>query len=70
MYDIEVIKKHLSALLSALKNLERYKNISENDFKNNLDLLWILERGIYLSLQNIFDIFAHIISAELNRKWE
>jgi uncharacterized protein YutE (UPF0331/DUF86 family) len=70
MYDIEVIKKHLFALLSDLKNLEKHKNISENDFKNNLDLLWILERGIYLSLQNIFDIFAHIISADLNKKWE
>jgi uncharacterized protein YutE (UPF0331/DUF86 family) len=70
MYDIEVIKKHLFALLSDLKNLEKHKNISEDDLKDNLDLLWILERGIYLSLQNIFDIFAHIISAELNRKWE
>jgi uncharacterized protein YutE (UPF0331/DUF86 family) len=70
MYDIEVIKKHLFALLSDLKNLEKHRNISENDLNDNLDLLWILERGIYVSLQNIFDIFAHIISAELNKQWE
>lgn len=70
MYDKQVIGKHLSALLKDLKNLERHKNISEIDFNNNLDLLWILERGIYLSIQNIFDVFAHIISADMNKSWE
>ena len=70
MYDKEVIKKHLSALLRILKNLEKYKNICEEDFKDNLDLLWILERGIYLSLQNIFNVFAHLLSADLDKNWE
>jgi uncharacterized protein YutE (UPF0331/DUF86 family) len=70
MYNKEVIKKHLSGLLTDLKNLEKYKNISEEDFKDNLDLLWILERGIFLSLQNIFDVLAHIVSADLNKTWE
>ncbi len=70
MYDSQVIEKHLSALLRNIQHLEKYKNITENDFNNNLDLLWILERGLYLSIQNIFDVFAHIISADLNRKWE
>ena len=70
MYDKEVIKKHLSALLRILKNLEKHKNISEEDFKDNLYLLWILERGIYLSLQNIFDVFAHLLSADLDKNWE
>jgi len=70
MYDKQVIGKHLSALLKDLKNLERHKNISEIDFNDNLDLLWILERGIYLSIQNIFDVFAHIISADMNKSWE
>ena len=70
MYDKEVIKKHLLALLKDIKNLEKYKDISEEDFKDNLDLLWILERGIYLSLQNIFDVFAHLLSADLDKNWE
>lgn len=70
MYDKEVIKKHLFALITDLKNLKKFKNISEKDFKDNLDLLWILERGIYLSLQNIFDVLAHIISSKLNKSWE
>lgn len=70
MYDKAVIQKHLQALFRDLKNLERYKNISEEDFYNNLDLLWILERGIYLCIQNIFDIFAHIVSSDIKRNWD
>lgn len=70
MYDKEVILKHLNALLIDLSNLEKHKNITENDLRQNLDLVWILERGIYLSLQNIFDIFAHYLSAHLYAQWE
>jgi uncharacterized protein YutE (UPF0331/DUF86 family) len=70
MYDKEVVLKHLSALLTDLKNLEKHKSVTENDLKDNLDLLWILERGIYLSIQNIFDVLAHIISAKFERSWE
>ena len=70
MYDKLVIEKHLTALLLDLKNLEKYKNVTEEEIKGNTDLLWILERGIYLSLQNIFDCLSHIISASLNKKWE
>jgi len=70
MYDKEVIDKHLRSLLSDLKNLEKYQHLKKQDFAGNTDLLWILERGIYLCLQNIFDILAHIISAGLNKQWE
>ncbi len=70
MYDKEVIAKHLAGLLKDLENLSKHKGVSEEDIKQNLDLLWILERGIYLSLQNIFDVFAHLISAKFNRSWE
>ncbi len=70
MPDLEKIKFHLISLSEALNNLEKHKGISEKDIKSNLDLLWILERGIYLSIQNLFDIFAHIVSADFRIKWE
>ncbi|MCH7964150.1 MAG: hypothetical protein IH852_09455 [Bacteroidetes bacterium] len=70
MPDIERIKKHLSALLSNLKNLEKHNNITIEDIAKDTDLLWILERGIYLSIQNLFDMMAHIASADFNLKWE
>lgn len=70
MYDKTVVEKHLSALLKDIKHLEKYKDVSEKDFEENLDLLWILERGIYLCIQNIFDVFSHFVSAELDKNWE
>jgi len=70
MYDKLIIERHLQALLRDLDNLEKYRNISKEDFKQNLDLIWILERGIYLCIQNIFDVFSHIVSSELNKQWD
>jgi uncharacterized protein YutE (UPF0331/DUF86 family) len=32
--------------------------------------LWIIERGIFLSIQNILDLFAHIIAADLSLRWD
>lgn len=38
MPDLERIKKHLSALLSDLKNLEKHKNITREDLAKDTDL--------------------------------
>ena len=70
MPDLERIKIHLSAVLSDLKNLEKHKNITREDLAKDTDLLWILESGIYLSIQNLYDMMAHIASADFNLKWE
>jgi len=70
MYDLEKIRKHLIELLRDLGNLEKHKEVNPEKLKSDLDLLWILERGIYLSIQNLFDILAHIASAEFSEKWE
>lgn len=70
MPDLKKIRMHLLALSAALENLEKHKNIEVADFKNDLDLLWILERGLYLVIQHLMDMFAHIVAADLNRQWE
>lgn len=70
MYDKSVIEKHLISLNRDLQNLEKYRKVSETDFHNNLDLLWIIERGIFLCIQNIFDIFSHIAASDLNGNWD
>ena len=70
MPDIERIKKHLSALLSDLKNLEKHKNITREDLAKDTDLSGYQRGGIYLSIQNLFDMMAHIASADFNLKWE
>lgn len=70
MPDIERIKIHLSAMFQSIGNLEKHKGISPSDLKSDLDLLWTLERGIYLVIQNLFDILAHIVSADFDSQWE
>ncbi|MEO8398322.1 MAG: DUF86 domain-containing protein [Ignavibacteriaceae bacterium] len=70
MPDLEIIKKHLSSYVEDLENLKKHKNVTIKEIKENKDLLWILERGIYLLIQNLFDMLAHIISADLQQKWD
>ncbi len=70
MPDIEIIKKHIAALIQSLNNLQKHKGISVSNLQDNLDFVWILERGIYLSIQNLFDIFAHIVAADFDLPWD
>lgn len=70
MPDIEIIKKHIAVLIQSLNNLQKHKGISISDLQNNLDLVWILERGFYLVIQNLFDIFAHIVAADFDLRWD
>ncbi|MCK9209608.1 MAG: DUF86 domain-containing protein [Ignavibacteriaceae bacterium] len=70
MPDLEIIENRLSSFIEDLQNLKKHQNITIEDIKADKDLLWILERGIYLLIQNLFDIFAHIVSADFNEKWD
>ena len=70
MPDLEIIQKHLETYISDLENLKKHKNVSADNIISNKDLLWTLERGIYLLIQNLLDTFAHIVSADLNETWD
>lgn len=70
MPDLEIIEKHIQSYISDLENLKKHKNVTLEEIKSNKDLLWILERGIYLLIQNLFDMLAHIISADFNERWD
>jgi len=70
MPDLEIIEKHLETYISDLENLKKHKNVSVDNIKNNKDLLWTLERGLYLLIQNLLDTFAHIVSADFNETWD
>ncbi len=70
MPDLEIIEKHISSFIEDLSNLKKYKNVTIDKIKSDKDLLWILERGIYLLIQNLFDMLAHIVSADFDEKWE
>jgi hypothetical protein len=54
MPDLEIIEKHIQSYISDLENLKKHKGIALQELETNKDLLWILERGIYLLTQNLF----------------
>ena len=70
MPDLEIIEKHISTFIADLENLKKHKNVTLDEIKANRDLLWILERGIYLLIQNLFDMLAHIVSADYKERWD
>lgn len=70
MPDLILIEKHINYFFQDFENLKKYKNITEEDLKKNLDLLWIIERGLFLCIQNILDMFVHIVSSDFNYVWE
>jgi len=70
MPDLEIIEKHLQSYIGDLKNLEKYSKVTIDEIKGNKDLLWILERGLYLLLQNLLDMLAHIVSSDFNERWD
>ncbi|NCS82787.1 MAG: hypothetical protein COW85_05495 [Ignavibacteria bacterium CG22_combo_CG10-13_8_21_14_all_37_15] len=70
MPDLEIIEKRIASFIEDLQNLKKYQNVTAEDIKKDKDILWILERGIYLLIQNLLDMLAHIVSADFNEKWD
>jgi len=70
MPDLEIIEKRIASFIEDLQNLKKYQNVTTEDIKKDKDLLWILERGLYLLIQNLLDMLAHIVSADFNEKWD
>jgi len=70
MPDLEIIRRHLASFTADLENLKKHKDVSVEKIKADTDLLWILERGMYLLLQNLFDMLAHIVAADFHGNWE
>lgn len=70
MPDIKLIRKHLYQLNVALDNLQKHQYCKIEGLRNNLDMVWILERGISIAIQQLLYIFAHIVSSEFNRQYE
>ncbi|MFZ5947135.1 MAG: type VII toxin-antitoxin system HepT family RNase toxin [Stygiobacter sp.] len=70
MPDLILIEKHINYFFQDFENLKKYNNITEEDLKKNIDLLWIIERGLFLCIQNILDMYVHIVSSDFNDVWE
>jgi len=56
--------------ISDLENIKKHSNVTLEEINSNKDLLWILERGIYLLIQNLFGMLAHIVAADFKESWD
>jgi len=50
--------------------LGKYRNISFNEFQKDLSLVWIVEKGLEILIQNLLDIGAHLLASEIKNDWE
>ncbi|MCC3145620.1 DUF86 domain-containing protein [Halanaerobium sp. Z-7514] len=58
----KIVNKKIQELDKYLKQLRKYEGICADELKNDLDKMWIVERGLQLSIQLILDIGNHILA--------
>jgi len=63
MVDKEVIRKKIQELNSYLREIEKFKAISWEDFSSSLSKQWMVSHGLQLSIQTSLDIGSHILAA-------
>ena len=70
MLDRQVIEAHLQNMEEALANLGRYRNLSLEELRKDLSLVWIVEKGLQILIQNLLDIGAHVLASEIKNDWD
>lgn len=62
-FDVNLIRENLIEIRNIYTELQKYKNISEEDFIDNLSLPWTIERGLLAGINIILDIGNHLLTA-------
>jgi uncharacterized protein YutE (UPF0331/DUF86 family) len=70
MLDRQIIEQHLQNMEAALANLGRYQDLSLEKLGKDLSLIWIVEKGLEILIQNLLDIGAHILASEIRNDWD
>jgi uncharacterized protein YutE (UPF0331/DUF86 family) len=70
MPNWEIIEQHIQNMEEALAQLGKYRNISFNEFQKDLSLVWIVEKGLEILIQNLLGIGAHLLASEIKNDWE
>ncbi len=63
-FDINLIRENLIELTGVIDELRKYREITEEDLKENLSLRWTIERGLLAGINIIFDIANHILASK------
>lgn len=70
MLSWEVIEQHIQNMEEALAHLSKYRNISFEEFEKDLSLIWVVEKGLEILIQNLLDMGAHLLASEIKNDWE
>lgn len=61
--DRALLRRHLAALDSALRQLRKHQGRSLDELTRNTDEAWAVERGLQLCAQNALDIATHLAAS-------
>ena len=70
MYNTKVLERHIADVESAVQTLYKLKRYSIEEIERDRELLWAIERGLQVAIQNLMDIGSHILSAEAVNDYE
>jgi uncharacterized protein YutE (UPF0331/DUF86 family) len=70
MSNWEIIEQHIQNMEEALTELDKYGNISFEEFQRDLSLRGIVEKGLEILIQNLLDIGAHLLASRIKNDWE
>lgn len=70
MPNNRIIEQHIQTMEEALAHLSRYQRIPFEEFQKDLSLIWMVERGLEILIQNLLDIGAHLLASEIKNDWE
>jgi len=62
----EVVLERLRKLRSVVRNLSAYRAIDPQTFSADFRSQWVVERGLQLAAEVVFDIGNHVLSGALN----
>lgn len=66
----EVVERRIEELDTTLERLSRHRDVSFEDYQNDPDLQWIVERGLLNAASLVFDIADHVLSGHFGRHSE
>ena len=58
----EAIEQRLKELDEILQELNRYREIDPEAFRNNVSQRWIVERGLIAAASIVFDVADHLLA--------
>ncbi|MCD6335871.1 MAG: DUF86 domain-containing protein [Candidatus Latescibacteria bacterium] len=70
MYNTKVLERHIADMESAVQTLYKLKRYSIEEIESDREILWAVERGLQVAIQNLVDIGSHILSAEAVNDYE